>query len=104
VRERAARAARELEPGETTDRKLFAALVRRIDALDRSSLPRQEPLSSACRRRRRDPRRVPFCHRRDTRPIARGEGEESCAPCRLPRPVVADRPHHSLRCPLRVPR
>jgi ribulose-5-phosphate 4-epimerase/fuculose-1-phosphate aldolase len=36
VRERAARTPRELEPGETTDRKLFAALVRRIDALDRS--------------------------------------------------------------------
>jgi hypothetical protein len=36
VRERAARTPRELKPGETTDHKLFAALVRRIDALDRS--------------------------------------------------------------------
>jgi hypothetical protein len=36
VRERAAHIPRELEPGETTDRKLFVALVRRIDALDRS--------------------------------------------------------------------
>jgi ribulose-5-phosphate 4-epimerase/fuculose-1-phosphate aldolase len=36
MRERAARTPRDLEPGEPTDRKLFAALVRRIDALDRS--------------------------------------------------------------------
>jgi hypothetical protein len=34
VRERAARTPRELEPGEPTDRKLFAALVCRIDAID----------------------------------------------------------------------
>jgi ribulose-5-phosphate 4-epimerase/fuculose-1-phosphate aldolase len=36
VRERMAGTPRELEPGEPTDRRLFAALMRRIDAIDRS--------------------------------------------------------------------
>lgn len=36
VLERSANAPRQLEPGEPTDRKLFAALVRRIDAIDQS--------------------------------------------------------------------
>jgi len=36
VLERGANAPRQLEPGEPTDRKLFAALVRRIDAIDQS--------------------------------------------------------------------
>ena len=36
VLERGRRTPRQLEPGEPTDRKLFAALVRRIDAIDQS--------------------------------------------------------------------
>jgi ribulose-5-phosphate 4-epimerase/fuculose-1-phosphate aldolase len=36
VLERAAKTPRQLEPGEPTDRKLFAALLRRVDAIDRS--------------------------------------------------------------------
>ena len=36
VLERVATTPRQLEPGEPTDRKLFAALLRRLDATDRS--------------------------------------------------------------------
>jgi hypothetical protein len=36
VLERSANTPRQLAPGESTDRKLFAALVRRIDAIDQS--------------------------------------------------------------------
>jgi hypothetical protein len=36
VLERTAKAPRQLEPGEPTDRKLFAALLRRVDAIDQS--------------------------------------------------------------------
>jgi ribulose-5-phosphate 4-epimerase/fuculose-1-phosphate aldolase len=36
VLERTAEAPRQLEPGEPTDRKLFAALLRRVDAIDQS--------------------------------------------------------------------